>query len=494
MKKSLLLGALAAFAASASAETQVYWFTADKIGSEFDIMGQFYSFSENGEYGIITDEEMEESFLWRKSDPQKLQLLNWKTKVNKGGQEVDWQIHLDVRGINDAGTIVGSYMPYDSNSWVPFYQPMGEDRIELPVPVWTKNLNFPCAISNNGNIIGGYLGGIITSKTLVDKDGNPETWGGSWPVIWAKGADGEFECHVNENLDMPDNQGFPVNCMYTDGTLDGTWLGGSLFCGAGATIAGLYNKGELKMWNELSIVSVPWIYKGQVMGYDKYEAIDGKIDMHYSDSDIVAGGIYCADHSGNFYGTRFHVGDLDEDPESDTFGLSTGDYYTWGYYNTQTDEWTEVDGREVVNCALEPKVFFVGQDVYKEGINSTPVNMASEFGFSTSKNWLGVTKASLDGKVLGFCYTAIDNAGVEHMYPFLVMLDEPLSGVEDIVVDADSHQLIIISGNTIEVTGANEVAVYDLNGVKVSDSAVSTVESGVYVVVADGTSHKILVK
>ena len=365
----------------------------------------------------------------------------------------------------------------------------------MPVPTWVINRNYPCGISSDGNIIGGYVGGTITSKTLKNDDGTPQTWGGSYPIIWSKGADGEFEYHCNENLDLPDHQGFPANCMYSDGTLEGTYLGGRVYCGSAATIPGIYHQGELKLWNTCSIISVPWYYKGKLMGYERAESIDGKIDIRWDENDKVEAGIYCADRHGNFYGRLFHVGDdLDDNPESETYGKSTNDYYTWGYYDIKADEWTTVDGDEMIGCALEPKVFFVNQMMYKDGLDSTPVNIAEEYDFTTGKNWGGVTKASMDGRVLGMFYTATDNAGVTHMYPFIVMRDEPATGVEDIVVDADARQLIIVSGNTIEVTGANEVMVYDLNGTKVSDSAVSTVDSGVYVVVADGKSHKILVK
>lgn len=66
MQKTLLLCAFAALAATASAETKVYWFTADQTGAEFDMMGMPMSVSPNGEYAIINDDEMTQCYLWKK--------------------------------------------------------------------------------------------------------------------------------------------------------------------------------------------------------------------------------------------------------------------------------------------------------------------------------------------------------------------------------------------------------------------------------------------
>lgn len=487
MKKSLLFAAFAACAITASAESQVYWFTAQNMGTEFDVMGMVYGVSDNGEYAVITDDEMGECYLWKKSDPQNLELLNWDVNGR--------QVPLEVRGVNDAGTIVGSYRPYQSNTWIPFYKELDAEVVNLPVPVWTLTMNFPCGISEDGNIIGGYLGKTIYSKTIM-KNGEPDHWGGFWPVIWAKGADGEYECHYNEDLDMPDHQGFPANCMYTDGTLEGTWLGGPLNCGGGSTISAVYHNGEFTKWNDLDIVELPFYYQGKINGYYKYEVIDGKRDGYFSDSDYVNAAIYSVDRYGHFFGTRFHVGKLDhnDDLEDEDWGKSVGDSYTWGYYDIKTGEWTEKAGSTIVQTAIDDKVFFSNRNLYTDGINGPTENIATAYGISTNgKNWDGVNKANRDASVLGMSYTATDGAGVEHNYPFMVVGDA-LVNIDSIVADTEAKHVILTYGGTIEVAGANEVAVYDLNGAMVSDKAISNVGSGIYVVVADGKSHKIMVK
>jgi len=501
MKKSLLLCAFAALAATASAETKVYWFTADKTGYEFDMMGMPMSISPNGEYAIINDDEMTQCYLWKKSDPTKIQLLNWTVDVaDASGNKKLFEVPLDIRAINDAGTIAGAYRDYGSYVWKPYFQEMGGEVVDLPVPTWVLNMNFPIAISNDGKVIGGQLGGIIESKTLFEDEEKtiPQTFGGSWPAIWIKGADGEYECFAERDQSiMPDNQGFKPNCMYTDGTLEGTWLGGYLGVGVSGFIAGLYNNNKFTYFNNLTYVECPYFYKGQVAGYQGYELIDGKRDQYFSETDVVEGGIYCADNDGHFFGTLYHVGELpyNDNVEDENFGMSVGDTYTWGYYDVKTGKWTEADGYKAVNCALSTDVFFSGTNIYSDGIESTPENIANKFGFDTNGvNVSGVNRASADGTVLGMCYQTVDGNGVQHIHPFMVELDKQLVGVEDIVVDSEARQLILVAGGTIEVTGAENVAVYDLNGVKVSDKAISNVGTGTYVVVADGKSHKILVK
>lgn len=53
---------------------------------------------------------------------------------------------------------------------------------------------------------------------------------------------------------------------------------------------------------------------------------------------------------------------------------------------------------------------------------------------------------------------------------------------------------VSVNGNTIKVTGAKNVSIYSTSGALVSTSAEADVVPGVYLVVTDGTAHKVLVK
>lgn len=121
MKKILIACAFSAVAAMAGAESKVYFFhTAD---GEFEQMGSVYGVSPNGEYAVIFDEEMSESYLWRRSDPERLEYLNMIV-----GDRVQ---PTEVRAVNDNGTIVGSVR--SGNQWQPFIKPLGETMYPLPL-------------------------------------------------------------------------------------------------------------------------------------------------------------------------------------------------------------------------------------------------------------------------------------------------------------------------------------------------------------------------
>ena len=89
---------MAAIVAGASAENKAYFFK-DRSG-EFEQMGQVYGISPNGEYAVIYDEEMEESFLWRRSDPENLEFIN--QVINDVVQATQ------IYSVTDDGTIIGS--------------------------------------------------------------------------------------------------------------------------------------------------------------------------------------------------------------------------------------------------------------------------------------------------------------------------------------------------------------------------------------------------
>ncbi|MCM1319791.1 MAG: hypothetical protein NC217_05365 [Muribaculaceae bacterium] len=469
MKKFLLSAILLAGGLTTSfANTNVIWFTAEKIGEEYDLMGQVYAMSDNGEYAIITDDEMNLCYRWSRSEPQKVSRINWA---------IDGRIiPLEIRGVADDGTITGSYRPYQSNSWKPYVQTPDGERIDLPVPPQTKNMNYPCAISADASIIGGYIG-----------------TGQMHPIIWQKDAQGEYQMHYNNELRLP-HQGFAVNCMYTDGTLEGTYLGGTLYCGTASTIPAIYNNGQLIMWNELHSERVPWFYKGEVYGYETAAFIDSKRDLYFDPEDYINASFYCADRFGNFYGTRMIVGQsASDDPENENYGLTTAtDKYMWGRYDTKTGQWEDAEGYSRISCALSEQIFFVDRDIYRNGLDGGHESLETVLDYSNAgRNVMGVSRTSADGRVMGLTYQATDVMGVPHVYPFMLLLDEPLlSGIDDIAADPDNGQVVLVSGGNITVVGASQVNVYDLNGVEVGSS---NLPAGIYIVVADGISHKVKV-
>lgn len=481
MKKFLLSAAFAAVMMSASAESKVYFFS-DQSG-EFDQMGQVYCISPNGEYAVIYDEEMEHSFLWRRSDPEKLEFLNFERN--------GYTLATQVRAVTDNGTIVGSSRERGSNQWLPFVMKADGEIIPLPISEWALNLNFPCGISDNEAVIGGYLGGSCKMS-----DGS--SFGQSRPAMWVKGTDGEYELIApsNDELTLPEHCGTQVSGMYSDGTYENSYLYGACGCGVGSYIPFLYNQEKLQLWNKVELVKCPWYYQGQLKGYEIVETIDGKRDYLTTD-DYLDASFSGSDAWGNIYGSRVEIVDLQStDPEDvDAFGKASQVYYR-GWYNVFTKEWTEKkEGPRVITGLDGDVLFTAGNSVYTGGLDGTENSVSSFVGNDFGgKDVLGVERTSADGKVLGACYMAYDATQKAHAYPLIIELDKELVGVDSVTADFESRQVVLTYGGTIEVVGAEQVAVYDLNGVNVANGNACNVGSGTYVVVADGVSHKVLVK
>lgn len=474
MKNLLLVFALGSVCLASNAESRVYFFhTAD---GEFEQMGSVYGISPNGEYAVIYDEEMEESYLWRKSEPESLEYLN----MIVGGKKQP----TEVRAVNDNGTIVGSVR--SGNQWQPFIKPLGKDMCPLPMTEWALNLNYPCGITNDENIIGGQIsrpgGGV----------------GQSCPAIWVKGSDGEYEIisHDKDHLQLPNHQGTNVIGMVSDGTYEGTYLGGSVACGAGSNIPFIYNRDELLLFNKLESHRVPWWYKGQIQGYVGCGTIDGFRDYYFRENDAIMSGFYGVDLAGNFYGARPEVYDLvSTDPEDYDFGNGKVRYH-YGTYNVHTGEWTTYVGGQTVSTGLNGEVLFLaGNQVKPAGVDSEAVNASTHFGIDfDGRNVLGVNRTSAGGDVLGFTYSATDAIGAEHGYPAIVVLDSPLVGIDSIEADAEAGFAVVARPGAIEIIGDGEGAIYDMSGVRVGSKKAEGLMTGTYIVTFGGKSRKVAVK
>ena len=73
-----------------------------------------------------------------------------------------------------------------------------------------------------------------------------------------------------------------------------------------------------------------------------------------------------------------------------------------------------------------------------------------------------------------------------------VKCEMDLSGVESVA--AGNGVSVKAGKGTIEVLGAQNVAIYNLAGVKVSSKASANLPAGIYMVVADGKTSKVVVR
>lgn len=477
MKKLILSTALAIGILSSHAENKAYFFT--DMSGEFDQMGAVYCISPNGEYAVIYDDEMEQSFLWKRSNPSELQFINLRDGSKR--------LPTEVRAVKNDGAYVGSYRV--GAQWHPFLQTAEGETINLPLTEWALTLNYPCAISDNGDIIGGMIGGKAYCL------GN-STHGQSRPAFWVKGTDGEYEIQSfdDNQMKLPEHQGTFVMGMYSDGTLENSYLYGTCGAGIASYIPFVYHNGAMKFWNNIDHVYQPWYYKGQVKGYTWVETLDGMID--YENTEIMAG-LYGCDRQGNLYGSRAIVCDIDSTiPVEDVakYGKGTLKYRT-GYYNVHTDQWTEIEtsASKYFTVGSDGKVMFDSHgNIYKDGMEGASQSVGASTGVSFAGHAMnGVERMSEDGSVLGMSYSAMGDDGVPHNYAVIVTLDSPLSAIDLVSANKEKGHVVLTHGDNLEVIGAKHVEVYDLNGRRVASGAVSQPGRGVFIVVADGASYKV---
>lgn len=472
MKKHFLLAAaLLGLASAAQAENQFYFFTEEDpdLGT-VDIMGEVYGVSENGRYAAIFDNEMNLSYLWDAENPTKLTLINRTVGGKMNG--------FTAYSVTNDGMVVGSELPSGSYQWRPMTWQNGEFR-NLELPSDASTMNYPVAVTGDGKIIGGEIGYPA-----------PKEEGGirSYPAVWELGSDGEYALTVYNDMELPAMQGFFVNCMYTDGTSQGTVLGGTLNAGNGSFVAALCKGGELKIWNELENRIEPFEYCGQILGYFNEGFIDGVKDGW--NGDWCNGMFNSCDYAGNFYGIRAW-GDQPA-PENGEGTYSS----TPTIYNVLTDEWT--DGKQTISTGIDGNILFAqGGRVLDGGFDATAQPLAAFTETDTQgKSINSVDRIDREGKVLGGCYYTIEPAsGEARYYPFIITLDEPLAtGVQAIYAEPEAKIGIIVTNGRIITSGAENVAIYDLDGRLISKAADASVEPGIYVVKADSVSRKVLVK
>lgn len=437
-------------------------------------MGEVYGISENGRYAAIFDYDNKLSYLWDKENPTKLTMIN--RTVNGKLQS------FTAYSVTDDGMVVGSELPNGSYQWRPMTWKDGEFR-NLELPSESNNMNYPVAVTGDGKIIGGQ----ISYPAAKDEGGKR-----IYPAIWVLGDDGEYTLTVYNDMDLPPMQGFSVSCMYSDGTPQGTVLGGTVNAGNGSFVAALCKGGELKLWNTFDEREMPIEYKGEIIGYSMESFIDGIWDGW--DGSWLDSKFTNCDYAGNFYGIRgWGVQPAPEDGQGQYAQCTT-------IYNVLTDEFTDAPSgttSPVITNGIDGNILFTnGGRVMDGGFGATPSALNGFTGTDTQgKPINSVDKIDRDGKVLGGTYAVLQaSVGEYFYYPYIITLDEGLSGVQGIYAEPEAHIGIIVANGRIITSGAQNVAIFDLDGRLISNAADASVEPGIYVVTADSVSRKVLVK
>lgn len=467
IQKLLLSGVLlAAPALMLNGETKVY--TMDELGDEVHV-------SSNGKYVSIGDYEQSLSYIWKAETPNTFLPLP------------DEVVAYDV---DNNGTVVGT-IKQKGGLWRPCILVDGEWQL-LPCHASVVNTAEANCISADGSVIAGVQ---------FINDPSSEIGGRYYPCIWKKNNEGKWDLTAYTNIKLPDHQGFMTRCLYVNG--DDIIIGGRLYCGIGSDVPALIVNGELKFWNKLESKREPFMFQGKYIAYDdagkQYRTEDpNDPNIYYCDYVLIDGyrdgetGEYfggeftSVDAHGNFYGYRTRAFDVDEDGYGNLVNGAV-------VYNHSKDEW--VDDTNYTNFAIgfnDAKIIFpTGDRVIVDGEKR---KATSELGFTSNRTFTSVQSISDNGKVIGAITEEMNSGtGQAQYFPFIIVLDEPLSAGIDNIISENGISIIVFEGR-IDVAGAENVAVYDLNGRLAGSSSTSYVAPGVYVVKAGDITKKILVK
>lgn len=457
MKRFLLCASLAALTASTYADTKYY--AADPTS----VYGLLTGISANGKYAVASDSEDNIAYFWNLEDPSKFEMMGDDALMN---------------GVADDGTVVGALFT-GTQYRAAMYKDGEWDNLATHPEV--MNEQYAVCITPDAKVIAGYE---------FDRDSNAERGGRYFPVAWALDENtGEYEIIKFNDLGLPDHQGFITKCL----SPDGKYIGGRLYCASMSEIPALIDieNHEIIYWDTLETRLEPFEYKGQLLGYYEEYYIDGYHDT--SSDNTFTGELMSCDSDGNFYGYRTVALSVSEDGQDAVLG-----HYA-SIYNVNTKEWVDMEGVSAFSLGYNNGSTLFATDakmvVISESGDAKIESIFDGLGFNTSDEISGVTHGSADGKVLGGIYGIFNPAKQAPDYhPFMIILEEPLSGISEIAIDNDSNIAIITSQGHIEVAGADSVAIYDLNGKLVSTAASCDVAPGLYVVSADGVSRKVIVK
>lgn len=449
MKQLLLLAVAAATTFCAPAKNTIYSFDDSVDGSVFGV-------SSNGLYAVGGDEASNIGFVWRSDNPENITLVE----------------NCVMRDAANDGTIVGSMFNKGAYTSIAGVYTNGEWR-QLPLSDDLIGESFAMSITADGKYIGGY------QFTYFEKS---ETNGRYYPCRWVRDDFGDYQLEMYNNIEIPDHQGFAVGAISEDGRV----LAGQVFCGFASLVPALMVDGEFVIFNELTTQKDPFYWNGSLLGYYDETYIDGFRD--YSSLDNFYGSFLNIDDAGNIYGMRTIATDVQED--------GTGKLvYSPCYYNYTTQQWEDHgNGSRGTAYLCGYHGNYISMNNGNLVVDGKEVDLLQYFGIEDFDRQIsGLAAYSSDGTVAGGTSLYLFEGIGEYLgQPFFMKL-EGLAGAEDIVAESPSAK-IIVNGSQIVVTGAENIAVYNTVGRLVSSKSVSTLNPGVYVVKADNTTAKVILK
>lgn len=479
VKNLLFCCAIAALAThTAQAENHSY-FT--------DELGEVNGVSDNGRFVAIGDIENNLAYLWDSNNPDVFTDISAdpaQTASLPSAQRIVGTLAYDVT--DDGSMVVGTLFYADGHSAGAYYK----DGVWTPLPLHPASLNTTeaIAVTPDGKIIGGYS--FLSDKTS-------QIAGRYYPVQWKADGTGTYGLHAYSDINLPDHQGFMPLTQSPDGKI----IAGTVYCAMQSNIPALIIDGELKLFNEITEKSEPWIYRGKYYcGLDENgkqiwseDPDDPRIVLFteryidgYKDTDTaVEGSLAFCDNDGNFYGMRTLITNVDENGGAT---LSKGATI----YNVNTDTWTDNSDLSFYAAGIGNELMFANDGIVM--IDGKRRYIQEEYGIESPRPIAGINKISMNGKVLGGLGYEINPASGEYQYfPFVTVLEGAFSGIKTVYGGSDRPSFIVSRG-TILLRNAESMDVYDLNGRLVASGASASVVPGIYVVKSGDTSAKVLVK
>lgn len=481
MLKSLLISGavISASMLGAQAQNKTYF------GSN---LGEVNGVSDNGLYVAIGDIENNRAYLWEAANPDVFTEITpdlSETADLPSGQRIAGALAYDVA--NDGQTIVGTLVYGDGHTVPAIYKDNKWSPLQLHPS--SMNTNEAIAVTPDGKTIGGY-------SFIYDK--SSEIGGRYYPCQWILGEDGSYELKAYTDLKLPDHQGFYPMTQSPDGKV----IAGEIFCGMSSIIPALIVEGELRIFDELTEKSEPWIYKGkyycgvdedgkQIWSEDPNDPrivlfteyyIDGWKDTSES---RMTGMLASCDGNGNYYGQRTLVSEVDEEGNAVLKTVAC-------IYNVNTNEWIDNPSYSAFSAGVGTDLIFANNGaVIKDGKRYV---FEEEYDVEAPSPIAGVSKISIEGKVIGGMRYEVNEASGEMQYfPFVTVTDGAFAGVSQ-TFGSEDRATFIVSGRTISVLNAESMEVYDLNGRKVATGMTAEVEAGIYVVKAGTVTAKIQVR
>jgi hypothetical protein len=421
-----------------------------------DINAQTQAISKNGRYATGFDDNFNTGFYWCIDNPDEFYLL---PQYGEG------------HGVSNDGVIAGNFRSGGDTAYSSQCAGLLIDGewVKLPVSDNNTGRSYATNISSDGKYVAGYM--FVAAE-------NGST---NYPCLWTRDDEtGEYDLEVYDQEKLPEAQGFFTTTMSEDGRI----LGGMLTCGAGSSsVPALFIDGEMKVWNTFETRDTIFKYKDQEYIYPE-EFIDGHMDSTGMD---FTGCFVWADPYGYYYGYRTYVTDIVEEET----GRNHGTLHHIGFiYNSKTDEWEDYSSTLLFGMNKN----YLCTSAGKLTVDGSTTTIADCFGVSSFRKIAGLTCASSNGKVVGGATVVVNSlTGDNESYPLIIVMDEPMAGVKQLPIQG-TNTVIKTSAGHIDVEGATNVAIYSSNGTLVSNSASADLVPGLYIVKADKSSRKVVVK